>query len=226
MHFVLREVHERIGYNPKKGAVLDNGCDCVEYTHIPEAREQLCRELGIDSQKKIVLSVTKNHPIKDVPTFIRAFRKLHMRLRDTVAIICGEGIDSEDERLKGLCEENGLIVGKNVFLLGMRHDVPILLSACDLYVLHSAGEAFPNALLQAMSCGCLCLSTDVGDARRILSQADCIIPLREPKQLADKMEELLSLSEEQTQFIRDENRARVLDEFEIRQIVKRYEELY
>ncbi len=221
-----REAHEAAGYCHENGYVVDNGCDCEEYKPDAGAAESLRTELGIATNKRIVLSVTKDTPIKDVPTFVRAFGALRRRDGDLSAVLCGPGVETGNERLAALCREAGLAIGEDVFLLGMRHDVPRLLAACDLYVLHSAGEAFPNALIQAMACGCVCVTTDVGDARRILDNDGCVVPPGDPDALAAKMAELLALPKGEAEELRRANRARVQERFEIREIVKQYEEWF
>ena len=82
-----RKVHEAIGYCKDKGIILDNGCDCEEYAPSANAGIELRQEIGISSDKRIVLSVTKDHPIKDVPTFIRAFAMLHSKCPNIVAVM-------------------------------------------------------------------------------------------------------------------------------------------
>lgn len=221
-----RLVHEAIGYAPEKGCVLPNGCNCGEYAPDGTAREELCRELGLHGEKQIILSVTKDAPIKDVPTFIRAFGRLHRNRTGTAAVLCGGGIEPENRRLAALCAEEGLEIGRDIFLLGLRHDVPKLLASCDLYILHSAGEAFPNTLVQAMSCGCLCAATDVGDVKHILPDSRWIIQPGNADILAKKIVELLELPPEAARDIRAQNRRTVQERFDIYQIVKKYEALF
>lgn len=221
-----RKIHEAAGYCAEKGCVLDNGCDCTEYVPDASARAKLAKELGVEETRKIVLSVTKATPIKDVPTFLRAFGALRQRQQDVTAVLCGIGIEPENPEIAALCEQEKLQIGKDIYLLGLRHDVPALLASCDLYVLHSAGEAFPVTLLQAMSCGCLCLTTDVGDARRILAQDDCVVLPGDPAVLCAGMERLLALPGSVKERMQAENRRRVQAKFDIRQIVRQYEELY
>lgn len=221
-----RAVHDAAGYCREKGCVVDNGCDCEEYQPDAAAAQSLRKELNIPADKRIVLSVTKDTPIKDVPTFVKAFGTLHKQNGALAAVLCGLGVEVANEKVAALCREAGLEIGKDIFLLGMRHDVPRLLAACDLYVLHSAGEAFPNALLQAMACGCVCVTTDVGDAGRILNCDACVVPPGEPEALAEKIAELLALPKETADEIRRGNRARVRKRFDIREIVKQYEEMF
>lgn len=221
-----RAVHEAAGYAPERGIVLDNGCDLDAYRPDPAAHAALLSELGLDGARQVVLSVTKDTPIKDIPTFLHAFGALRRSLDDPAAVLCGMGVVPENPRLRALCEEEGLTVGEDVFLLGLRHDVPRLLSGCDVYVLHSAGEAFPNVLLQAMACGCLCLTTDVGDARRILAQDDCVLAPGDCAALTEKMVWALSLPVEERERIGQENRRRANTNFDIHCIVQAYEALW
>ena len=221
-----RQVHEAIGYASEKGCILDNGCDISEYAPNSGARADLCKILGIDCDNRIIFSATKDAPIKDVPTFLRAFGLLHRARPQTVAVLCGIGIEPGNKHLEAVCTDAGLQIGKDVFFLGLRHDMPRLLAACDLYVLHSLGEAFPNVLLQAMSCGCLCIATDVGDSRRILADDDCILPPGNTGALAKKMEAMLMLPEEDSQKRRIRNREIVRERFDIQQIVRQYEEIF
>jgi len=220
-----RKAYESLGFCKEKGIVVDNGCDCGEYCPDPSARKRLGGELGICDEKTIVLAVTKNTQIKDIPTFIRAFGILHEKRPETVTVMCGSGVEENASMLE-LCREAGLEVERDIYLLGLRHDVPYLLAACGLYVLHSAGEAFPNTLLQAMSAACLCVATDVGDARRMLGNDRFIVPPQAPLELADKMEEAIRIPEGERDAIRMENRKRVEDYFDIHHIVKKYEDLY
>ncbi|MCI9437315.1 MAG: glycosyltransferase [Lachnospiraceae bacterium] len=220
-----RNEYEKLGFCKEKGIVLDNGCDCEEYAPNSEARGILFKELGISSDKKIILSVTKNDPIKDIPTFIRAFAVFRKRYPETVAVMCGNKIE-ETEQLLSLCQEVRLKPQEDIFFLGLRHDVPILLAACDIYVLHSAGEAFPNTLLQAMSSSCLCIATDVGDARRIMGNDRFIITPQAPEAMAMKMEEIFAMPNEEQESVKARNRRRVQKYYDIRDIVKKYEELY
>lgn len=72
----------------------------------------------------------------------------------------------------------------------------------------------------------LCVITDVGNTRRILNNDACVVPPGEPEALAKKVMELLALPKETADIIRCENRARVQKNFDVREIVKQYEEIF
>ena len=221
-----RRVHEAAGYAKERGVVLDNGCDLERFAPVVGAKEKLQAELGIPHDKRIVISVAKDAPIKDLPTFISAFGRVKNALPDVVSVMCGKGVTAGNERLKELWNAAGLIVGKDVFPLGLRLDVPDLLSASDLYVLHSAGEAFPNTLIQAMACECLCVSTDVGDARRILDDDLLVATPGDPEELARLMIYALELPAAERGEKAGRNRRTVKERFDIHKIYSGYEALY
>jgi glycosyltransferase involved in cell wall biosynthesis len=100
------------------------------------------------------------------------------------------------------------------------------MSATDLYVLHSAGEAFPNVLIQAMACEKVCITTDVGDAKIILGDENFVIAPKNSCELEHKIKYAMSLSNAEKEQIGKKNRQRVLDNYTIQAIVKEYEKIY
>jgi len=221
-----RKVHENVGYCKTKGIVLENGVDCREYCPDRTASDAIRKELLLPDELRIILSVTRDDPIKDLPTFIEAFAKLHKIMPNTVAIMCGRGITPENHQLISACQKEQLIPGKDIYLLGMRNDIPRMMAGCDLYALHSAGEAFPNTLIQAMACGCVCVATDVGDVRRILDDERWIIPAHESGRMCSAMEKALTLSKEEQASISIKNRRVIERCYSIKEAVVKYEELY
>ncbi len=221
-----REIHEASGYVHENGIVFDNMVDIAEYKPDEAAAKDLRNELGLSAEQRIVLSVARYHPIKDTPTFIRAISLLRKEKETVVAVLCGADIKQDNEKLAALCEENGLTIGKDVFLLGLRHDVPRLMAGSDLFVLHSASEAFPNVLAQAMACGCLCITTDVGEAARILDRPDRTVRVGDSAAIAEKGSMLLSMDAKCAMQEGAENRDSVRARFGVADIISAYEKLY
>jgi glycosyltransferase involved in cell wall biosynthesis len=68
-------------------------------------------------------------------------------------------------RVAGWCKPGNPLVeqyGHRVEFLGLREDVPVVLSETDIFVLPSYSEGLSNALMEAMSSGAACIATEVG----------------------------------------------------------------
>ena len=218
--------HKESGYRPRKECVLENGLDLSEYYPDADAGIRFREKNGIDSKVKIVMSVSKNHPIKDLPTFIEAYSIIAKKRNDTVAVMCGSGVTADDPKLAELCDKNNLTIGKDIYLLGFMENVPEVMNGGDVYILHSAGEAFPNTLIQAMACGIPVVSTDVGDAKEILDDCDYIANVGDYETIAALIDSILDMDETGKQKISKRGRSLVEQKYSIDAVVKKYEGLY
>lgn len=220
------KAHKESGYRPRKECVLENGLDLSEYYPDTELGRQFRERHGIDDKVKVVLSVSKNHPIKDLPTFIEAYSIVAKKRNDTVAVMCGSGVASDDAKLTELCYKYKLTVGKDILLLGFMDNVPEVMNCGDVYVLHSAGEAFPNTLIQAMACGIPVVSTDVGDAKEILNNNDYVTNVGDHEGIATLIDMILSMDESGKRELSKQCRSLVEQKYNIEAVVKKYEGLY
>jgi glycosyltransferase involved in cell wall biosynthesis len=96
--------------------------------------------------------------IKRVDLLIRAVAGLPAGLRPTVAVV-GDG--SEAEGLKALASDLG--IDEQVHFLGWREDVEQILRRSRCFVMSSASEGLPLALIEAMLTGLPAVVPDVGD---------------------------------------------------------------
>jgi glycosyltransferase involved in cell wall biosynthesis len=140
-------------------------------------------------------------------------------------LLCGDGITWANAKLAGWIEERGL---RDCFhLLGRREDIPRLSAALDVVCSSSAyGEAFPNVLGEAMACGVPCVATDVGDSAYIIGNTGKVVPPNDPQSLAGAVVELLELPANRRHELGEDARRRMQQNFDIRAVVNRYEQLY
>jgi len=75
-----------------------------------------------------------------------------------------------------------------VAFVGSRADVPEIMAGCDVLLVTSRHEGFPNVVLEAMSCGTPVATTDYSDARRILPLPWQVAARRDAPELADIVE--------------------------------------
>ncbi|MEM7025681.1 MAG: glycosyltransferase, partial [Pseudomonadota bacterium] len=222
---ISADQHERLGYDPSKTVVIPNGFDCTLLRPRPEQGDWLRHELGIPATRTVVGMVARNHPQKDVGNVVRALSLLAEGGTDVHFVITGPGFDAGNAELTHLLGEAG--IGDRVTRLGQRKDIPDLVPGFDLLVLPSAwGEGFPNALGEAMACGVPCVTTDVGDSAWIVGTSGIVVPPSNPEALAEGLGRLVALGPDGRRQLGEQARQRVIDNFEIDDIVSRYEGLY
>ncbi len=188
-------VHLKAGYDPARLHVVNNGYDLSRFSVDADARIVVRQELGCSDATLVVGAIARWHPVKDHETLFSALALLPSAIcsaagsAEWTLALAGTGMTRENEQLKLALERHGL--QDRVRLLGERKDVERVLAALDLHVLSSAGEAFPNALAEAMACGVPCVTTDVGDAALIVDDAKQVVPARQPRALARVIESSL-----------------------------------
>jgi glycosyltransferase involved in cell wall biosynthesis len=118
--------------------------------------KNLRKELGLKSSKtKIALYAGLIVPRKGIDKIISIADRL--RNEDIVFVLAGEGPKRKQYEAKA--EKSGL--GKKVFFLGQRKDVPELYAQSDLFVLASDGEGLPGVVMEAMAAGVPCVASDI-----------------------------------------------------------------
>lgn len=220
--FLSRSIHENCGYDKSKSHIVNNGCDTQKYRFIPEARQKVLKELNLSEKNYIMLSCSRYNAIKDIPTFLKSVAEVKKYNADAAGVMCGIDIEEENSELISEINKAGLKIGRDIFLLGLRNDLPELFSASDVYVLHSVGEAFPNTLIQAMSCRSMCVTTDVGDVRRIID-GEYIVPVGDYKAIAEKICGFMNKSKAELETNKERNAESIAENFDITKIVLEYE---
>ncbi len=182
-------------------------------------------ELGIDRAAVAVGLPARFHPMKDHRTFLAAAARLAANRPDLVFVLIGPDITAANPALADAVGALGL--SARVRLLGNRHDMPRIYPALDIVALSSAyGEGFPNVIAEAMSCAVPCVATDVGDAAEIIGSTGAVVPPRDAAALAAALERLIAAGPEQRRALGQQARRRIVDNYDLDDIVRRYEALY
>jgi glycosyltransferase involved in cell wall biosynthesis len=169
--------------------------------------------------------VARFHPQKDHKTFLEAAGRIRKRIENVHFLLCGDGVTCENEKLRSWIDDNEL--QDSVSLLGRREDVPAVMAALDLLVLSSAtGEAFPNVVGEAMSCGVSCVVTRVGDSAEIVGDTGIAVPPEDARRLAEACEQVLQLSDQERRELGAAARERVQYRYSLRAIADRYIQVY
>ncbi|BAX82631.1 glycosyltransferase family 1 protein [Labilibaculum antarcticum] len=138
------------GTNSFNSKVIQNGACLDQFDNV--AMRKTTRE-----DNRIVIghigsfSAQKNHKF-----IVEIFKEIHNRIQESELILIGDGslkLEIEQEVInKGL--EN------NVKFLGVRSDIPQLLSKMDLFLMPSLFEGLPLTLIEAQAAGVNCIITD------------------------------------------------------------------
>ena len=222
---VSRAQHVAFGYDGRRSVVIPNGFDTREFAPRAAERARVRAELGIAPDALAIGLVARVHPMKDHANFLRAARQLSARHPHSVFVLAGEGADARNPELGALIDELGL--RDRVRLCGRRTDVAAVDNALDIAASASAwGEAFPNAIAEAMACGVPCVVTDVGDAPAIVDDTGGVVPPRDAAALAAAWATLADLDTEARHALGLRARRRVIDHYALDAGARRYADLY
>lgn len=217
--YSAQKSHLKAGYDSKKGVVIGNGFNVDQYIFDHENRERYRKDLNLKHDEVAVFSVGRCIPAKDHLTFIQSICIAASKNKNIKGVLVGRDLDLEKFKLSS-------IEKKYFIILGERFDIAALLSAADIFCLHSITEGFPNVLGEAMSVGLPCITTKAGDAELILCNDAYTVEVRDASTIAVLIEELASKDSISRLAIGKENRAKVLDKFTLEVILNKYFSLY
>jgi glycosyltransferase involved in cell wall biosynthesis len=216
--------HRRFGFAGARAVVIPNGYDTERLKPDPAARARVRRELDIAPDALVIGMVARVHPTKDHGNFLAAAARFRTNHPGVVFVLVGEGVDADNPALLDAIGRHGL--RRCVRLCGRREDIAALDAAFDIATLASRGEAFPNALPEAMACGTPCVSTDVGDAAMIIGNTGVVVRPRDAAALCSGWAKLAALTASERQALGSRARHRVIAHFAREAIGRRFVELY
>jgi glycosyltransferase involved in cell wall biosynthesis len=217
--------HEALRYPRSKTTVIPNGFDVEVFRPNDKARRELRAELGVPPEAVIVGHAARYHPMKNHAGLLRAFAKaVSLRHPQVHLAMAGSDVSRDNRALTGLIA--GLDISERIHLLGERRDMPRLMAGFDIYASPSWSEAFPNVLGEAMASGLPCVATDVGDSAAVVVDTGRVVPPGDEAGLAEALSQLIEAGAEVRQKLGAEARKRIVRDFSLDAIAKRYVELY
>ena len=157
----------------------------VPASPVPRAgrsRAEVRAALGLSDDTPLVLSVARLHPQKDLPTLLRAWRRVADAVPRARLVVVGDGPDRD--ALTALSRELG--VQGSVTLAGFGAHAVDQIAAADVFALTSVWEAIPLVLAEAMQLGIPVVTTDVGLAGELLGdgRGGAVVPVGDDRQVA------------------------------------------
>jgi sugar transferase (PEP-CTERM/EpsH1 system associated) len=221
----LRRYHSAQAYwNPKAIQVLYNGVDGEVFRPQPQLRNPIREQFGIPAQRFVIGFVGRLVSLKDLPTLLKAVEALVPRRPEVHVLLVGAG--RELPSLQRYASESPHLQDRVTFA-GPAENVAELLNAMDVFVLPSLNEGMSNTLLEALATGLPCVATRAGGNPEIVDDGACGYLYRAGAalELTHLLERLCS-DPDSRQTLGLAARARVLKEFSLTAMLKRYHDLY
>lgn len=204
--------------------VVPNGVDADLFRNVPAGtRESLRRTMGLE-REFVWLAVGRFEIAKDYPNMLRGFARVREQHPQAVLLLVGRG--SLQAETEALAQELGL--GSAVRFLGVRRDVPEVMSAADGYVMSSAWEGMPMVLLEAAAVGLPVVATRVGGNPEVVhdEESGFLVPPCDPDALGLALLRLMELSEAERRSMGERGREHVRTNYGLSRVADRWEELY
>jgi len=215
------------GYDASKISVIRNGVDLSRFDNAPPPAE-LRRELGLPDGTPLVGVISRLTRLKGLEHFLEAAAMVRARVPNARFLIAGETSPMDREYLGELqqyAERCG--VAESVIFTGLRRDVPAVLSSLDVSVMPSLNEALSNVVLESMAAGAPTVATRVGGTPEAIADGvtGVLVPPADSRALADAIVHLLHDTRLAT-HLGAAARARIVDHFSVRRMVRSTEDLY
>ena len=179
------------GFPSHRVTIIPNGTDMRRFVLRTSSRQDIRASYGVPDTALLIGIVARVDPIKDHSTFIHAAGLFLEKSPDTVFMVIGGGSPEYIAQLKSLSSAQQL--GPNLIWAGEQYDIVGYYNALDINTLTSKSESFPNSLCEAMACGTPCVSTNVGDARRIIDKPELLFQVGDVAGLVTAWQNVLTL---------------------------------
>ncbi|MDZ7640155.1 MAG: glycosyltransferase [Bryobacterales bacterium] len=197
--------------------VIPNGANPALFPQRPQTRALIRKR----SVPETALAWLGGRPVmwkKDYVTMLRAMASQpHGKL-----FIAGEG------PLEGELGNLAASLGARVQFLGLREDIPDLMSACDGFVMSSVVEGLPMVLIEAAMAGLPAVATDVGGVQEVLLDGETgfTVPPQDVDGLAEAMGRLAAMPVEARRRMGDAARGHAIGKFSLSEVAARWDRLY
>jgi glycosyltransferase involved in cell wall biosynthesis len=208
---------------PEQYTYIYNGIDIQGFARKRVAARSARKRLMLESDDFIGISVGRLVPVKGYRNLIEAIGLVKRDIPRIRLVIAGEG--SEREALEEQVQTESL--QKNVFFLGLRRDIPEILSCGDVFLLSSLNEGFGLVLLEAMAMRLPIVATRVGGIPEVVVDGDTgfLVDPGNPTAMADALLKIYQDPRLANELgIAGYKRAKSL--FDIRLMTRKYEQLY
>lgn len=221
---VRREVETE--FHPRRPRLLTiyTGREVKPFLEVtPEVAARSRSELGLDPSDVCLMSVGSLSWEKNPKSLLRLFSELAAADPRLKLVFVGEG--PLEPELRQQAGRDG-VTGR-VRFLGVRSDVPALLSGADIFVLSSTTEGLPGVLIEAGMAGLPAVAFGVGSVAEVIKDGvtGFVVPPGDEAQFRARVVELARHTDRRRRMAQEALRF-CRREFDIERSVKRHEVLF
>lgn len=169
--------------------LVGNGIDLGPFIKYDAKRaREIRKELKLH-KKKVVGTVGRVSPAKNPIGFINIAKKLLKEKKNVIFLFAGGG-----EMLNEMREQvRNFHLGKDIIFLGVRRDIPELLSNFDIFILPSLWEGMPRSVIEALALSKPVVAHRVGGLEEIIKDGEngFIISLNQTNKFVEAISFLL-----------------------------------
>lgn len=197
--------------------IVPNAIDTKKYIFCNRTRKTIREELGLFNTIAIV-HVGRFQKMKNHEFLIDLFYQIIDKGINAQLVLIGDGIERTNIEMK--VQDLGL--DERVQFLGVRDDVPQLLSAMDVLVFPSFYEGFPGVVLEAQASGLPCIVSDTITREVAITDLVKFLPLETG--VLPWIQAITASSHITNRF--DKGEEVIRSDYDINKVVEWYEQFY
>ncbi|WP_406732464.1 glycosyltransferase [Vibrio scophthalmi] len=220
---ISRIQHEQAGFSSAHGKIIPNGFNTEIFRPNAKSKAEIRNELEIGNDVKVIVHIGRFHPAKNHLGFVKAVVPVLEQHKHVEVIMVGLNVDQNNEQITSIIPPTLI---SRVHLLGLRHDIPALMTASDMLVMSSDTEGFPNVIGEAMSSGLPVVTTDVGASRIVVGEAGIVVPIGDMDALRKGVLSFIELEKKAFDGLKAKSRVQIIRDYSLDAIALQYKELY
>lgn len=214
-----KNIHLNIGYCDKF-EYIPNGFDINVLRPDLKARKKIRAELSIQENEVVFGLIARFDPLKDHNNFLEAAKRVSKKNKGCKFLLCGKDINWRNDQLVDAIKKVNL--ENKIYLLDKREDIPQIMNAIDFCVVSSKSEAFPMVLGESMAVGTPCITTNVGDAKKIINGIGFCVEAENSLELADAMLRACDLSKTELSILCKKAREHIFNNYSMDIVADKY----
>ena len=206
--------HKNIGYSSKSYKVIYNGIDNKKFKFSAKSRIVIRKQLGIKKNEIVIICAARVDPMKNHQSLLQAFKKIKRTNKKCILLLIGKGTEDISNK-------------EGVISVGMKINIEDYYSAGDIIIMSSRfGEGFPNALAEGMLCKLFPVTTNVGDAKTLVSEIGLVAKSTEYTAIYNALKKALEMNKNKINKLKENSRLRVVKEVTLKKMSAEYQKSY